>query len=87
MAHAIDADNPNLIRDFVYHAMVANADTPVVPTASQPSATRRTRIPRERLNRRDDAVMHLRRQPGKVLFRGALKEDVLHCYARFCSAR
>ena len=87
VAHAVDADDANLVGDFVNDALVAHADAPVVFASGQLAATGRARVRRERLNRRDDAVVNLGGESREVFLRSAFKQDAIHGHLRLRSAR
>lgn len=78
MTNAVDTHDSTLIGDLVNHPIIAYADTPVVLAAGQFAAAGRSWIIRERLDRRNDTVMNLGREPRQVFFRGALKQDPIH---------
>src|SRR3989442_942255 len=87
MPHAVDAHDADLVGNFVNHAVVAHTDAPVVLAASEFAAARRTRIVRQCLNRRDDAVVNLGRKTGEVFLCTAFKQDAIHGHLRLRPAR
>lgn len=87
MPHAVDAHDPNLVGNLIDDAVIAHADASVIFAAREFVATGRARICCQGLNRRDDALMHLRRKPGEIFFRTAFKQDTIHDHLRWRSAR
>jgi hypothetical protein len=87
VTHAVHAHDANLIGNFVNNAVVAHADAPVVFASGQLAATGRARVRRKRLNRLDYAVVNLGGETGEVFLSSAFKQEVIHGYLWFRSAR
>jgi hypothetical protein len=60
VSDAIDAHHADGIVDLVDDTIVTRANSPIVVGCSQLPAARWARVPRQRLNRRDHTIMHLR---------------------------
>jgi hypothetical protein len=78
VTHSIDPNDPVRISNFVDHAVIADANPPIIlasyefPTAVRPRVPRKARRLRERFG-------HGRfRQPAKILFSPAFKKDLKH---------
>jgi len=63
VANTVNAYHANLVGNFVNHAVVTYADTPVVVAPDEFAAARRSWGCRERSNRRDDTVVNLGGKP------------------------
>ena len=87
VAHAVDAHDANLVSNLLNDAVVAHADAPVVLATGEFAAAWWARVVPERLNRRDDALVDLRRESREVFFRTAFKQDAIHGHLRFRSPR
>src|SRR5437899_2320801 len=85
--HGTIWSNRTLGKLAICFATVARADAPVVFAADQLAATGRAGVYRQRLNRRDDAVVNLGRKSGEVFLDGAFKQDAIHGHLRLRSAR
>src|SRR5713101_9930355 len=66
VAHAVDAHDANFVGNLVNHAVVAHANAPVISAAGKFATARWTRIRRQCLNRRDDALVDFGRKPREV---------------------
>ena len=63
VAYSVNAHDAKLVGNLVNHAVVAYADAPVVLAPDQLAATRRARVCRQPLNRRDAAGVNLGGKP------------------------
>jgi hypothetical protein len=66
MSHAINTHDTDGVRDLVEHAVVSDANAPVVLTALELPAAGRARIYGQCLNRVDHPVMHLGGQSPQI---------------------
>jgi len=73
--HAHDADD---IRNFINHPIVADTNTPVVSRSRKFPAAGWPGIVSLFLNRGDDAVVKVVREPSQILFGGAFEQDFIH---------
>ena len=78
MAHAMHAHDADDIRNFVNHTIVADANPPIVFRSRKFPAARWPGILRELLNRGDDAVVKVVREPSQILFGRAFEENFIH---------
>ncbi len=78
MAHAMHAHDAEDIRNFVNHAIVADANAPVIFRSRKFPAARWPGILCELLNRGDDAVVKVVREPSQILFGRAFEQDSIH---------
>src|SRR2546426_11475878 len=63
VADMVDAHFARGVRNFVDDPVVADADAPVVRRPNQFTTTRRSRIAGQTLNRFDDAIVDIGREP------------------------
>jgi hypothetical protein len=82
MAHTIDPHDTDFVGDFIYHTVVAYADTPVIFAAGEFSATGRAWVSGKCLNCGNYTVVNVRGQTAKVLFGCALQQDAIHGHLR-----
>jgi len=78
MTNTVDSHNPNLIRNLVNHPVITHAYAPVLFATNQLAAPGRAWVGCQRLNGCEDAVANTGREPPKVLFRRAFKQDAIY---------
>ena len=78
MAHAMHTHDADDIRNFVNHPIVADANAPVIFRSRKFPATQWTRIVSQFLNRGDNAVVKVVREPSQILFGRAFEQDFIH---------
>jgi len=71
-----DANDADLIRDFVNDPIISNPDSPVVVGTDELAATGWTGIFSERSDRSGQFWPHFRGDPLQILFRRALDDDL-----------
>ena len=84
---AVDSHDANLVRDFINYAVITNPNAPVMFTTGELSATGRTRIRSQRVDRLNYAVVNVRGEAREILFCRAFEEDSIHRHLRLRSAR
>jgi len=84
MADAIDAHEFAWVVDFIENAVLADADPPVVDSASQFSTAARSWILRQRSQGGDDSRSNVRREPIQIFLGVSLEKDFMHA-SSFCA--
>jgi len=78
VADSGDANDADLIRDFVNDPIISNPDSPIVVGADELAATGWTGIFSEWSDRSGQFRTHLDGDPLQIFFRRALDNDLIH---------